>query len=329
MGKYISCGQYNKNFKYIIFAVFFNILVNFIFGFDLNEDFNQLLLFPSVGQKLLYNHAAVHEIFRNIGVFIFGCIFYKIEMLNKKVLTSHKISINSSRESNNIILIFNNSQNEIGSISILNLIFVITTYICIEYLSDIYYRLGLKIFDFWMFELLVISYINAKIFKLTIYKHQKFAIFFNSFICLLFRLTCFILSFSLNNENSLYKENKWLIALGLIIYVIIITIRAYSYTRIKWFIDLKYISLTKLLILIGFIGIFVSSISCVIQTYIKCSFIINICQVKNNKNSNDYYLYNFIIYIENINALGSTEIILECCVSSNIKKLIFSKIDFQ
>ena len=274
-------------------------------------------MFPSDGQKLLYNHAAVHEIFRNIGVF------------NKKVLTSHKISINSSRESNNIILIFNNSQNEIGSISILILIFVITTYIYIEYLSDIYYRLGLKIFDFWMFELLVISYINAKIFKLTIYKHQKFAIFFNSFICLLFRLPCFILSFSLNNENSLYKENKWLIALGLIIYVIIITIRAYSYTRIKWFIDLKYISLTKLLILIGFIGIFVSSISCVIQTYIKCSFIINICQVKNNKNSNDYYLYNFIIYIENINALGSTEIILECCVSSNIKKLIFSKIDFQ
>ena len=41
MGKYISFGQYNKNFKYIILGCFFNILVVFIFGFDLNDDFKE------------------------------------------------------------------------------------------------------------------------------------------------------------------------------------------------------------------------------------------------------------------------------------------------
>jgi len=106
-------------------------------------------------------------------------------------------------------------------------------------------------------------------FKLKIYRHQMFAIFFNSFICLLFKLPSFILSLELKDEKSLYIKNKWYIVLGLIIYVIIITIRSYSYAKMKWFIDLKYISLTKLLIFIGFIGIFVSSISCIIQTYIK------------------------------------------------------------
>ena len=76
MGKFISCGEYNRIFKYIILGCFFNILVDFIFGFDLDEDFKELLLFPSDAHKKLYKHKNVFEIFRNIGVFIFSCFFY-------------------------------------------------------------------------------------------------------------------------------------------------------------------------------------------------------------------------------------------------------------
>ena len=54
MGKYIAFGQYNKNIKYIILAWVFNIIVNFIFGLDLYDDFKTLLLIPSKGQKILY-----------------------------------------------------------------------------------------------------------------------------------------------------------------------------------------------------------------------------------------------------------------------------------
>ena len=121
--------------------------MSFIFGFDY-EDFKALSLFPSEGQKILYKHFTVHEIFRYIALFIFGCTFYKFEkILNKKEITSYKTPSNSSKESNNqIILIFNDSQEEIGSISILNFIFVITTYVYFENLSDIYYNLKLRIF---------------------------------------------------------------------------------------------------------------------------------------------------------------------------------------
>jgi len=330
MGKYIACGQYNKNFKYIILACVFNILVSFIFGFDLYDDFNTLLLFPLNRKKKLYKHTRVYEIFRNIGVFIFGCVFYKIEaMLNKKKVTSQRTSSFSSAKSNNeIIYIFNDLEDEKGSISILNFLFVITVYVCIEQLSDIFFQLGLMIFDFWMFELLIISYINAKMFKLKIYRHQMFAILFNSIICLLFRLPSFILSFLMKKKkeieedkedkevkNSLFVISKWYIVLGIFIYIMIITIRAYSYTKIKWFIDLKYISSTKLLIFIGFIGIFVSSISCIIGTYIKCSEKINFCEVKDNFNSNITYIDNFNIFIENISGLkGTSELIYEISV---------------
>ena len=325
MGKYISCGQYNKNFKYIILGCFFNILVNFIFGFDLDDDFKELLLFPSNEQKKLYKHMSVYEIFRNIGVFIFSCVFYKIEkMTDKKEITSQRtLSFSSTKSNNQLILIFNDSQDEMGSISNLNFLFVITIYVCIEYLSDIFSQLGLMIFDYWMFELLIISYINAKMFKLKIYRHQKFSIIFNSFICLLFRLPSFILSFSLKNEKdegynkkdpkSLFEISNWYIAIGLFIYIMIITIRAYSYTKMKWFIDLKYISSTKLLIYIGFIGILISSISCIIETNIKCNPIINFCEVSFNDSSSKY-LDNFGVYYKKISDLENYEIIFEICV---------------
>ena len=321
MGKYFSCGQYNKNYKYIIFGCFFNILVSFIFGLDLYDDFKELLLFPSKGQKKLYKHVRVHDIFRNLSVFIFSCVLYKIEVMSSKKDITYKreLKFSSVKSKNQIILIFNDSENEIGSISVLNFLFIITLYVCIEYLSDIFYQLGLKIFDFWMFELLVISYINAKMFKLKIYRHQKCAIFFNSFICLLFRLPYFILSFLLKEEKgekdpkSLYELSKWYIVLELFSYIMIITIRAYSYTKIKWFMDLKYISSTKLLIYIGFIGTLVSSISCVIETYIKCSERINFCEVKDENNYT--YIDNFISYYKDLpNIEDKTEITIEIFV---------------
>ena len=201
MGKYISCGQYNKYYKYIILGIFFNILVNFIFGFDLNDDFKQLLLFPSDGQKKLYKHATVHEIFQYIGIFIFSCIIERISNKNE-IISQGVLSLLTERSDSKAILIFKDSQDEIGRISILNFIFVITVNVCLVFLAEIFYQLGLKIFDFWMFELLVMSYINAKMFNLKIYKHQIFAIIFNSFICLLFRLPSFILSFSLEDEKG-------------------------------------------------------------------------------------------------------------------------------
>ena len=123
MGKYISCGQYNKNYKYIILGIFFNILANFIVGFD----FKELLLFNSEKQKELYKHFTVHEIFQNIGVFLLSIVFYKIEtMSNKKEINSQRILSYSSTKSNNqIILIFNDSEEEMGSISILIFSFII------------------------------------------------------------------------------------------------------------------------------------------------------------------------------------------------------------
>jgi len=170
-----------------------------------------------------------------------------------------------------------------------------------------------------MFELLAMSYINAKMFNLKIYKHQMLAIFFNSFICLSFRLSCFIASFSMEDEKdekdpkSLFEISRWYIVLGLIIYIIIITIRDYTYIKIKWFMDLKYISSIKLVFYMSFIGILISSISCIIQTNIECSPKFNFCEISYT-NSSYKYLDNFGVYYEKISDLENYEIIIEICV---------------
>ena len=299
----------------------FNILVKFIFGFDLNDEFKELLLFPTEIQKTLYKNSTVHEIFKYIGVFIFSCFLYIIETKsNKKKMISHRLSSSSDKTDSQIILIFNDLKDENSDISILNILFIITVFVCIEYLSDIVSKLNLIIFNYWQFELLIISYINSKMFKLKIYRHQMFAICFNSFICLLSRLSYFFLSLSLKDKGSekngedLFEISGWFIALGIIIYIIIITVRAYSYTKLKWFIDLKFISSTKLLICIGFIGILVTSISCIIETHLECNPKLNGCKVLDTNNSSKY-IDSFIIYKNNLsNINNSKDIIIEICV---------------
>ena len=62
-----------------------------------------------------------------------------------------------------------------------------------------------------------------------------------------------------------------------------------------------------------FIGILISSISCIIQTNIECSKKINFCKIRYN-DSSSYYLDNFGVYYEKISGLKNYEIIIEICV---------------
>ena len=83
------------------------------------------------------------------------------------------------------------------------------------------------------------------------------------------------------------------------------TSRDYAITKIKVFMDLKYISPNKILIIYGFIGLIISIIIGTISTFANCTKIgdidFNICTISNNETQNDnktYYLENFYLYWE-------------------------------
>ena len=109
--------------------------------------------------------------------------------------------------------------------------------------------------DFWMIEIIIISYITSKIFKKEIYQHQKFVLYFN-LIPILFKIITIISLYKGTEDdksNNKYKDNKgklkiiyivywYLIPIGLLFYFPLIITKSYVYVKMKYYMDLKYIS---------------------------------------------------------------------------------------
>ena len=217
-------------------------------------------------------------------------------------------------ESQNLIFNKNNQKDITISIKYLLLFFILWIFEeqNISFFMDI-----LKDLDFWMIEILIITYFNYKIFKVQVYKHQLFVIIYNLFP-IFFKIITIYLSFidkynyneykyKYNDKENgrslkiLYVVHKLLTPFGIIIYLFFITLRSFVNTKIKWYMDLKYFSVFKLLIFYGFIGTIINLIICIISTFIKCKDIGDkdvydyICKVK-KLNGTEIYYENFFIY---------------------------------
>ena len=96
-----------------------------------------------------------------------------------------------------------------------------------------------------------------------------------------------------NTHNNEYCESKrlkniyviftWLVPVGIISYLCLIFLRSYINSKIKWYMDLRYISANKLLMIFGFFGAVFCSITCIITTFKECDQ-----TTSNNKNIYDY-----------------------------------------
>ena len=152
-------------------------------------------------------------------------------------------------------------------------------------------------------------------FKLQIYKHHKFAILFNLSACLLKVATIFL---SYKDNNILYTKYEFLIPIGIIIYFILITIRSFVNAKIKWFMDLRYVSSSKLLEFYGLVGAIICTVTCCVITFFKCK------TIDGQKNFYDYickvddrakiYFDSFKIYFKTFKNINAVEIIKEILV---------------
>jgi len=118
-----------------------------------------------------------------------------------------------------------------------------------------------------------------------------------------------IIAFILNYQSSENTEhiinglnNKLLIPIGIVSFLFIAFLRSYVNCKIKDFMDLKYISHSKLLMTYGLIGLSITSIFCLITTFIKCyegvkdTQKLNICKV--TENDQTFYYDSFSIYFK-------------------------------
>ena len=309
----------NKHYKYFILAICFGLFNNSLGGINYYNAFQMLRLIPTSFQEKYSNHLLIRQIFYYFGTFIISLIYL---FSQKNEYNNDSLVLIGSRKGKKRSLIFN--QFHITKISVLSLLTIIFFWVLMEQTIEKYDCI-LSHLDFWMLELIIISYLNAKIFKNQIYSHHKFVFIFNLFP-IIFKIITIILTFKENEDdksNNKYLNNSgskkllyliywYLIPLSLFIYIPLITLRSYIYIKIKWLMDLKYISTQRLLRIYGIIGTIFYSFICLITTIFSCK--------DNNDKTNilDYICgieYKGKIYFENFADYFKT--------TDNVKEIFF------
>ena len=299
MGDCIGFGRFRSSFWYLFFSIIFKVFNDLLYGFNHNKTFKEVKLFNDKVQNSLSKHIMIHSAFNYFGTFIIAFIYYKFGS-NETIPEIKEKKLKRIKSSGKIALIHHNAvKNFKTRKSYIIFLIIIFLWIFQEQLVNLFMHC-LKDLDFWMVEILIISIITSKMFKLQIYKHQWLAIFLNIIPCIL-KITAISLTFYDNSEDSnnyegnlpiLYRFQKIYIPLGIVSFLILIVIRSYVNSKIKWYMDLKYISLRKFLVIYGLMGSIICTFICLITTYNEC--IISKYKFKNNKIG----LHNFICAVQ-------------------------------
>ena len=331
---YIKLGEWNSHYNYLILIILISILKDIALGSDNYSIFSYFRLLDGGN---ISNCFLVRQTFCYLFTIIMAYILFKKESNylgeNDKKKNAKKISINSfvSRPSGGTELIY--EEKEMINYSANRLLLIIFLWVLEEQLLIIFKDIFLGL-DFWMLELIIIHFFMSKILKMKPYKHQLFMLWF-CIIPFLLKLITIIFSYidennqSNGNDNYKYSDDidklkiiyvavNWLAALLFPIYILLIILRSYVVTKIKWLIDLKCISASKIFVLYGIIGFSFTFIICIISTFIPCNksndegdYTINdyFCTVKYG---NKKFIDNFLAYFSGLNERddnATTEII--------------------
>jgi len=302
MVKYITFGEYNKNYKFIFLSVFFSILYSILRDLIINIFLHYKVI--SNNAKDLFDHSYIINIIFFLGMFVFSLILNIYEnKLFKKDLNGCELKTSNSEKGcfQNIKLNEESKQKLNNKKNLLNILITIIISHILTFLFDLNFLL--IIFDYWILILLITSFINKKMFKLMTYKHHKFAIFFNFIAIFIFELISFILFMtSESGKNSIYYQRMWLILITLIIYSLLTIVYSYIYSKIELFMDLNLISFPKLFIINSILGFFINSFICLVLTFIKCSgtFKVYFCNIQEG---DDYYIENYLTFFKRISLI--------------------------
>ena len=267
MSCFIGVGELNKNLYILLLAVLFKVFSDFIYGiqYPLSIQENSLYIYESK----LKDNLIIQSIFKFFGITVLSFFYYKYE--NQQVINieedSNDNNLNNKEKSNSrvskkkkFLLIYNygGPKNDkckyISQILLMGFLLVF-----LELIIQFFNSVAPSNSDFWTFEVLFTALFMRKIFKIKLYIHQVFSI---SFILVL----CSSMKFLLFLDNQSYKFNLYLLFIPG--YILIVLIRSYVYTKIKWIIDIRYIFISKMLFIYGVFGFFISLIICILTSII-------------------------------------------------------------
>ena len=312
MSKYITFGKWNSFYKYIVYYIIIRLIQDYLFDTNFPEKIK------IIKSNNLPSNILVQSIFNYLATFIFSFILFKFKYMPNKKVEDIKIREISEPENNlsyyinrpsfEVNLIFNNYKKNI-TISVMPFIFTILLLVLSKQLENNFDNIGLKEIDYWMFELFFYSYFSKIILNVELYLHQIVAIAF--IICLSTSLVILSDIFLFKDEEveKFYKKYLWTTPIIILSFILGDIVKDYFYCKIKWYLDIKYISPLKILIWYGLIGTIICLIFSSISSFFKCEenksfdYITSICRVNktnDDNNSTVYYYDSFSIFFNNL-----------------------------
>ena len=329
----IKFHKFNKYFKYILLTALFRYFNVCFLGYNFNKSFLDVSLpnfinyyFPDLIEYDLGNYRMIEFFFNYVGTLFFSFLtrIYELKVSQERFNSFFKLSDSFAQTQITIGQLIKETDKKDGEINenclykfknylLKNksfLIYIIISFVWVVdeiLMIELFYQF--KDVDFWFFEILIVTMIYSKIFLVQIYKHQKFSIALN-LIPTFFKIICLILTLKSIKDTVqkdekeywvIYNHNRWWILFGILLHPILTAIISFINCSLKSFLDLKYTTISQLLMFYSSLGIIISFLICIISTFYPCStkgeetdyisFIM--CRVKEDNN----YYFDILIYI--------------------------------
>ena len=325
MAKYISLGKFNRKYFFILGSIIVRIILLFISGLSPYIAPNETYYLLGIKSQI-FSHPLLSYCFQYFFIFLGGLILEII--LQKKTRT---ISLHTPTNTQNISrmnslsspLIYNNKLNEKNEKKYFFRIFLVfSLYYYAKIAMTSLDNLGYNRIKYWPLEFIFLIIFAKKILKKTFYKHQKLSLTILLCCC----TTIYVINSFIPKSNkdcttltgneleeckllnkNIYNDVKdklgwYYIPIIILIYLGAMVSNSFSSISNKWFMDIKYIHLYRILIYLGIIGFCYSIILLLIFSNISCSkeveTIAYICKIEYDDN----------LFYENYRTLSSIEI---------------------
>lgn len=319
---FIGFGKCSKYLIFILGAVIFKTINNFIFENQINPE-SEGGIFGFV--PVLSNHVYIQYLYRYISYIIGGLIFeyFLLKMTRKDsseaIVKKPKVKINPKES----VLIFNDQRGY--SMGKIIEIFIVSLSYCISYeIVGILYLFKFDRIEIWTLEILFVFYFMKKYFVINLYNYTKLALFIILVPTTILLITSTFLPYTnhvLPDEKKedldAYEEIKEITGHKLYfipIFIAFITLTIFlSYSRVKSkvLMDLRYISTYLIILFEGVIGTILIFIMIIIFSTNKCSdTIADFCYVADLENEEKVYIDNAKIYFQSLKRSGNQMYIL-------------------
>ena len=271
----IGLGKIYKNLYILLIATLFKILSTLIYGIN-DLIYYEEPLFKDSNYSVLKNQKLFQSVMRFFGIAILSFAYSKYKNLQKKNINSNNINFNldnseksdsleSISEPSKFILIHNEVEVELDNTKdVPKVLFIGFLLVLVELAAQFYNVKALPETDFWTFEILFTGFFMVKIFKIELYIHQIFSICFIVILCSLMKVK---LIYEKQKDDGFNSKLFFILC-----YIFILVIKSYVYTKIKWLMDIRYITIPQILFLYGLFGFFISLVICILASIFIGSF---------------------------------------------------------